>query len=228
MLAAIAGKPATGKTTSILSLDPKSTNIIAPSPISLKGYKILNKENKDGNLILTNRLEDIPKYVKTISDNRPHVKVVVTEDMTHFMHAIIQSPEFRAKGNTKESWSRFDDYAASVFDNSLKKIIDYYNTGAVRSDLHVIAMYHLEEDSDGDLGIHTCIGKKLKNLMIESYYDWIMCTRVIDAEKREDRYRFQTYADGPYKIARSPLGAFDELFIPNNLQLLVDKMNEFI
>lgn len=81
----VEGVPGSGKSTSIRTLDPKSTYIILPNAKSLpfKGAKAKYKqttEGVNGNLKRTDDFNLVPLILKKISASSPEIKTVVIDD----------------------------------------------------------------------------------------------------------------------------------------------------
>ena len=87
-LCAIVGNSGTGKSTSIRTLDPKSTFIInvARKPLPFRGakknYIPLTKDGDKwvGNLYNTSDVNQIANVLKMINAQRPDIQTVVIED----------------------------------------------------------------------------------------------------------------------------------------------------
>ena len=73
-------------------------------------------------------------------------------------------------------------------------------------------------------------GKMLKDKFLpDSYYDVMLYTHVLEDDgtiKQSDRYKFVTHRTDKYN-ARC-LNLFEETYIPNDLQLVVDKVKDYI
>jgi len=82
----IAGASGSGKSTSIRTLDPKTTFIIncgkkdLSFPKSRTNYKICNKENPNGNLVNENEFVKVLTWVNAISEKRPEIKTLIIDD----------------------------------------------------------------------------------------------------------------------------------------------------
>lgn len=125
---------------------------------------------------------------------------------------------------TEKGYDKFTEMAKQVTD-----IIQKADT--LRDDLNVIFMTH-SENKGSDLTpmykIKT-IGKLLdEKITIEGLFDIVLFTHVIekDAENGEYDYTFLTNTNGAC-IAKSPKGMFESLNIPNDLQLVLDKIYEY-
>ena len=85
----IIAESGSGKSTSIESLDPKSTFIInvANKPLPFKGWKTKyvtwTKENPTGNLFEKSNPESIEAALKYINDKRPEINTIVVDDFQY-------------------------------------------------------------------------------------------------------------------------------------------------
>ena len=82
----IMGKSGSGKSTSIKTLDPKSTVIfnVLKKRLPFKGSnKLYNTENK--NLFMLDNFSDIINYLQSIDKNASYVKNIIIDDATYIM-----------------------------------------------------------------------------------------------------------------------------------------------
>ncbi len=100
---------------------------------------------------------------------------------------------------------------------------------ALRDDLVVVVMNHLEVQRS-DFGESTykmkTIGKMTSQYIeLEGLFTIVLYTHV-DSEDKDMKYGFITQNNG-YNTVKSPKGMFEEYRIPNDLQFVVDKVNEY-
>ena len=70
-------------------------------------------------------------------------------------------------------------------------------------------------------------GKLLDNSVnLPSYFTYILHTEVLDKEDGGKDYKFLTNTDGT-KEAKTPLDCFDELFIDNDLNMVIDTILQY-
>lgn len=220
-LVGIVGQSGTGKSTSIETLDPKNTVIINVSnkPLPFKGWKSKFKEGKlseGANYVSTDSASTIVQALKYISDNRKDVKHIVLDDLQYLM-----SFEFMAKAKEK-GFEKFTDIGKNTF--------DVLNTGRqLRDDLKVFALYHEEttnENFNQKRKIKT-IGKLLDDkITLEGLFTIVLFTEVKMEDDKLPHYYFVTQTDG-VTTAKSPKGMFDELHIPNDLNYVSTKIDEY-
>lgn len=229
---ATVGFSSTGKTTALRTLPSEEVFIISPTKSDLpwagssKNYSIYDPQTKKGNMYVTNELEHVYPLMKQVSDNLPHVKYLVLEDITHYFNKYTTKDKFRSKAKTKEGYSRWGDFGADALNAFMNHISE------LRQDLVIIYNFHAEqymENGTEKMKIKTP-GKLLENEFdIPSYFNWIFYTKVepYDKEKpNKPRYFFVTNDDG-YHSAKSPMGAFDEMYVPNDYKAIIDRIQEF-
>ena len=93
----------------------------------------------------------------------------------------------------------------------------------VRDDLNVVFIAHTQTETN-DLGytftrIKTS-GRKLDKISLESKFTTVLLSKKID-----DSYVFETQSNN--STAKSPLGAFETLMIPNDIVTVLEALDEF-
>ena len=217
----IMGKSGSGKSTSIKTLNPQETIIInvLSKRLPFKGSnKIYNKENK--NLFNISDYDTIKAYLTSISNNANHVKTIVIDDCTYLMRKELFSKA------TDKGYTKFSEIAQH-FQNLIQTIEN------LRNDLNVVIMMHVDDEiSDNGLDTYKCatVGK-----MIEDKYrpeECVTTTLVCGIKIDKDTITHGFYTriainNGKLIPAKTPEGMFEEAFIPNDLQFVIDKVNEF-
>ena len=227
----ILAKSGFGKSTSIgeipelglKGLDPKTTYLIScvNKPLPFRGankkFVVTTPNNPTGgNRVITNDAEIVAKIINMLAKS-PY-KNIVLDDMNYM------AQDYYMKNALKGGW------------DTPKKI--GYNTGlvfdainAVPEDKNIICLAHYEEykDKNGD-----SISYKYKSTgnMVDSYitpegkFEIVLYGKASYDEKEKKSIReFVTNDDGVYP-AKSPIGMYD-LYIPNDLGLVVDKIAEY-
>ena len=227
----ILAKSGFGKSTSIgeipelglKGLDPKTTYLIScvNKPLPFRGankkFVVTTPNNPTGgNRVITNDAEVVAKIINMLAKS-PY-KNIVLDDMNYM------AQDYYMKNALKGGW------------DTPKKI--GYNTGlvfdainAVPEDKNIVCLAHYEEykDKNGD-----SISYKYKSTgnMVDSYitpegkFEIVLYGKSSFDEKEKKSVReFVTNDDGVYP-AKSPIGMFD-LYIPNDLGLVVDKIAEY-
>lgn len=227
----ILAKSGFGKSTSIgeipelglKGLDPKTTYLIScvNKPLPFRGankkFVVTTPNNPTGgNRVITNDAEVVAKIINMLAKS-PY-KNIVLDDMNYM------AQDYYMKNALKGGW------------DTPKKI--GYNTGlvfdainAVPEDKNIICLAHYEEykDKNGD-----SISYRYKSTgnMVDQYitpegkFEIVLYGKSSFDEKEKKSIReFVTNDDGVYP-AKSPIGMFD-LYIPNDLGLVVDKIAEY-
>jgi len=217
-LIGIVGFTGTGKSTSVKHLNPKETYIInvAKKELPFKGAeKLYNAENK--NYKEVDDANEITRLLRTISDKAPHIKNIVIEDSNYIMgfNMIAKATE---TGYTK-------------FTLMAKDMVELFREARkLREDLTTFYFTHPETIEDGGEIIGYKIktaGKLIDNqIVLEGLLTVCLYTHVDESKDGTANYSFITNRFKKYP-AKSPDGMFDETKIPNNLQLVVDKVNEY-
>jgi hypothetical protein len=216
-LIGVVGETGTGKSTAIKHLDPKETYIInvAKKELPFKGSgKLYNADNK--NYKEVDDPTEITRLLKTLSEKAPHIKNVVIEDSNYLMG-------FRmVEKATETGFMKFSVMA--------KDMVDMFRTArALRDDLCIFYFSHPEtiEDAGEIIGykIKTA-GKLIDNqVLLEGLLTVCLYTHV-EETKDGAQYYFLTNRFRK-KPAKSPAGMFEETKIPNDLQLVKDKVIEY-
>jgi len=216
---AIVGRSGTGKSTSIRTLDPQTTVIIQALPKSLpfKGWNSsYSKEQR--NLIRTHKWDKVKAYVLDIGANRPEIKTIILDDIGYVMGREMMD---RAMEN---GYDRFTEIAFHFY--QIMTSID-----GLRDDLQVVFMFHEDTDDSILRGPNRKIkvhGKMIeKTFSPEEVFTVVLYTDTItDPETLATEYVFVTNRTSIYP-AKSPLGMFEEIHVPNDLNVVLDKITEY-
>jgi len=216
-LIGIIGETGTGKSTAIKHLNPEETYIInvAKKELPFKGSDKLYNESKKNYKEIDDPIE-ITRLLKIISEKAPHIKNIIIEDSNYLMG-------FRmVEKATEIGYMKFSVMA--------KDMVDMFRTArTLRNDLCIFYFSHPEtiEDSGEIIGykIKTA-GKLIDNqVLLEGLLTICLYTHVEEI-KDDVNYYFLTnrYKKKP---AKSPDGMFEEIKIPNNLQLVKDSIIKY-
>lgn len=218
----ILGESGTGKSTSLEHLPAKETFIINIKGKSLpfrgwKGnYTPFGKENLNGNYLQTEDPSMIIKAMDYVSENMKHIKYLIVEDFQY-----MGASEFMRKASDK-GFDKFTSIGKNIY-----SVADHHNK--LRDDLYVVYINHLEEitDSMGDRKLKAkTVGKLVDNVVtLEGLFTVVLYTKV---KKGKDgmEYVFETQNNGS-NTAKSPKGMFDTIEIPNDLNFVVKKIEEY-
>lgn len=217
-LIGIVGSTGTGKSTAIKHLDPKETYIInvAKKELPFKGSeKLYNTENK--NYKEVDDANEITRLLAVISEKAPHIKNIVIEDSNYIMGF-----NMVAKA-TETGFTKFSIMA--------KDMVELFRQARkLRDDLVIFYITHPETIEDGGEIIGYKIktaGKLIDNqVLLEGLLTVCLYT---DVEEKKDGTAEYSFVTNRYKKmpAKSPDGMFEDLKIPNNLQLVVEKVKEY-
>ncbi len=191
----VLGESGCGKSTAIRTLPPKETMIInvIGKPLPFRGA---NKKYSDD-------YAAIMRVISLVNNKRADIKYLVIDD---YGYTITNS--FMRKANQK-GYDKFVEMAAESF-NILEKI------GSLRDDLFCFVMMHTEIDQQGRYKPKT-VGKMIDQYVnIEGKFTYVFHALVNDSE-----YVFLTNNDSRH-MAKTPMGLFDDLFIPNDLNLICE------
>ena len=207
----IAGESGSGKTTSMRNLDEKTTFYIDcdKKGLSWKGWRNqYNSTNK--NYMSTDMVETVNTILNKIDKEQKHIKVVIIDTINGLM---VADEMRRAKEKGYDKWV---DLAACVWDLVC-------NCYSLRDDLTVIFTAHTQTERDEAGYAFTRIktsGKKLDKIVLESKFTTVLMTKVVDGD-----YLFETHANN--STAKSPLGAFEQDEIPNDIVEVLKALEEF-
>ena len=208
----IMGESGSGKTTAMRTLNPEETYYIDcdGKGLSWKGWREQYSAEKK-NYIRTDNQNDVLKIMFGINEKRPAIKNIVIDTINSIM---IADERRRIAEKSYDKWS---DLAWAVYDITMA-------ASRLRDDLNIIVLAHTQTEIDDTTGERfTRIltnGKKLNKIGLEKYY-----TTVLLSKKGADGYVLETQANR--STAKTPMGAFEQMEIPNDMQAVLDALAEF-
>lgn len=213
MCIAVMGESGSGKTTSMRNLPPDQTMYIDcdQKGLSWKGWrKAYNIESK--NYLKSSNKETIMTLFQRINSDKAfvNVKYIVVDTINGIM---VDDEMNRMKEKGYDKWA---DLAFAVYG-----LIAYALT--MRDDLTVIFIAHAqaERDDNGNMWTHIkTSGKKLDKIVLESKFTTVLYSKCIDG-----RHVFETHSNN--STAKTPLGAFDEMLIDNDMMEVIKVLEEF-
>ena len=221
-LVIVLGSSGTGKSTSIKTLNPEETVIVnvLGKDLPFKGSRVNYTRDKK-NLVTSAKWDSITSMMHSLSTNYPNIHNIVIDDAIYIMRT-----EFFDRSKEKG----FDKY--NELADHFRKIIAEGNS--LRDDITVFMMLHTESvEADGSLIGYkaSTVGKLLDKMYnpLESVSITLFAQPKYD-EKGKPTFGFWTH---PMKVngieipAKSPDEMFEEDFIPNSLQFVLDKMKEY-
>ena len=167
-------------------------------------FIISREENK--NYFKTNDGDTVIKLLKNISEKAPNIKYITIDTINSIM---IADEMRRAKDKNFDKWT---DLATCIYN-----IVDVVPD--LRDDLTVIFIGHTQTEEDGFVRLLTN-GKKLNKIGLEKYFNTVLLAKGMDG-----KYVFETRANN--STARTPMGAFDELEIDNDIVKVLEVLKEY-
>jgi len=198
----VVGPSGSGKSTSLSSLNPKTT-------------AVLNTERKQ--LPFKNAKEFMNVPIKSVSEfhsaldkamESDKIKTIVVESFTSLIEIIFREADIRYKG--------FDVW--SYYNKEIDKILDK----SKNSDKYVI-FTAIDGVYDGDNGVeerYVAVDGNRWKKRVEKEFVIALFTDVHKSDEGVS-YRFRTNTTGR-DSAKSPMGMFEDLHIPNNLGKVVE------
>lgn len=218
----ILGKSGTGKSTSIKGLDPKETIVInvLGKRLPFKGSGALySKENK--NHFIVDNYQQLITLLQQIDAGCPNVKNVILDDIIYVMR--------------KEYFQRAKETGYGKYTELAMHFQQIINTcEKMRIDTNVFFIMH-SEDVQSD---KTTVGYKVSTIgqLLDNQYNpvevvpMVLYSSVKYDDKGQAEYGFYTHRimQGTIEVpAKTPDGMFEDDFIPNDLGLVVRKINEY-
>lgn len=209
----VMGESGAGKTSAMRTLDPATTYYIDcdKKGLSWRGWRAqYNPEAK--NYTKTDDQQYVLRLLKAINDKEStrHIRTVIVDTI----NGIMVADEMRR--SKEKGYDKWLDLAVAIYD-----IIDYALT--MRDDLTVIFVAHTQTDHDENGYMFTRIktsGKKLDKITLESKFPVVLHAKVIDG-----RHVFETKAN--FSTTKTPMGAFEEQYIDNDMTAVLAALAEF-
>lgn len=218
----VMGKSGSGKSSAIKTLNPESTYIInvLNKVLPFKGSKSLYNKDKKNLSSVDNHLA-IVNTLKAISEKAPHIKNIIIDDAIYIMRK-----EFFDRASEK-GYDKYTELAVHF-----KNIIE--TCQKLRDDLNVFLLLHTEDVKNGDF-ISTQKVSTIGSLLDRQYNPIENVSILLFAQPKFDDkgnpiYGFYTnkvLINGVEINSKTPESMFDELFIPNDFQLVVNKIEEY-
>ena len=214
----ILGESGSGKSTATKTLDEKSTFFIncIGKALPFKGWKAkysyADSKNPKGNMLKTTDYSKVSQMIKYVGEKLPHIKTLVIDDCQY-----IPVYEYMARASEK-GYDKFTEFAKHYMD-VLTAPDD------LRDDLTVIYLSH-SQDEAGKTKVKT-IGKMLDSTVtIEGLFTIVLLATCYKDVDKSIKHIFMTKNTGTTTV-KSPDGMFETIEIPNDLQFVLDKVNEY-
>ena len=216
-LAAVVGDTGSGKSTGIQHLNPKETYIInvAGKELPFKGSnKLYNKDLRNYKDEADAR--EILKTIESISKEAPHIKNIIIEDGNYIMGFNLVSKA------TEIGYTKF-----SIMAKEMVALVQ--GVKKLRDDLVIFYLCHMDEveDSGEVVGYKMkTAGKMIDNQIKMEGLFTVVIYAVPEPKGETVEYQFITNRYKKYP-AKSPVGMFKDLKLPNNLQIVADGIREY-
>jgi len=217
-LIAIVGPTGSGKSTSIRNLNHKETFIInvARKELPFKGAnKLYNTESK--NYQEVDDALGILKTLQSINERGTHIKNVIIEDSNYIMGFNL------VKKATETGYTKFTIMAKDM-------VTLLPEARKLRDDLKIFYFSHPDTiEDEGNIVSYKMktAGKMIDNqIVLEGLFTIALYTHVQENEQGDTTYNFVTNTWRKYP-AKSPSGMFEDKLIPNDLKLVIEKIDEF-
>lgn len=217
-LIAIVGPTGSGKSTSIRNLNHKETFIInvARKELPFKGAnKLYNTESK--NYQEVDDALGILKTLQSINERGTHIKNVIIEDSNYIMGFNL------VKKATETGYTKFTIMAKDM-------VTLLTEARKLRDDLKIFYFSHPDTiEDEGNIVSYKMktAGKMIDNqIVLEGLFTIALYTHVQENEQGDTTYNFVTNTWRKYP-AKSPSGMFEDKLIPNDLKLVIEKIDEF-
>lgn len=219
----IAGNSGSGKSTSLRNLDPATTFLVncgkkdLPFPKARLNYRPFDKATGKGNMISTNVFEHVNAIIPLIGNKLPNVKTLIIDDVQFAMAASVM------KNIAIKGFDKWNELAHGIW-------LMVEAAKAQRDDLTVIFLAHLESNYDQD-GIKNTktktVGKLIDNVInLDGLFTTILYSEANRNETGGVDYLFRTRTNGS-DTCKSPMGMFEDDYIPNDLAEVLSIMNEY-
>lgn len=191
----VLGESGTGKSTSLLNMNPVETLLIQtiskPLPFKRPGWKPLSKDG--GNILVSKDYATIIAAMEKTT--RP---IIVVDDFQYLM-----ATEFMARAH-ETGYQKFTELASHYYD-----VLTKASTLAAHKRVYMLS--HTDESDKGITRAKT-IGKLVnEKLTVEGFVSIVLRTQVING-----KYVFSTRNNGS-DTTKTPLEMFAEEFIDNDL-----------
>jgi len=214
----VEGPSGTGKSTSLRNIDPVAMKAVILTP-NAKPLPFRKGDAVWGNRkMLVAEMNDITPKIDSLI--KKGIKLVVIEDFSHYFNARILSDEFMAKSTGSATFERWKHFAKDV----MKAL--FLKAPVWPADVKIVVLHHVDK-SDDQFAKFKIFGKLLgDNLDPVSYVRIVLHTTILPDRKGDDRFVFQTQQDH-MREAKSPMGMFSEMYIPNDLKEVVELVEAY-
>lgn len=209
----------------INGLNPKETFLITVTNKGLpfRGWKNdyihvpIGTPPTTGNFLISNNGEDIRKHIEYFVANRPEIINYVIDDTNYIMQDYYMDNAL-AKGY--DVFKNIGFFMNGIFKAAYK----------IPQDKNFIMMMHYETEDDGFNKSYKAktVGKAVDQyITIEGKFEVVLYGKqAMDEGTKKVIKQFVTNFDGQYP-AKSPIGMFEDIYILNDMGLVVNKIDEY-
>lgn len=228
----ILAKSGFGKSTSIgeipeygiKGLPPEESFVISatskPLPFRKQGskYPVGKPTDPNARRYITSEGEQIGKAIDYIVEKRKDIRNIVLDDSNYVMQDYYMANAMKNGFNVFKEIGMFMNKIFTAMEKS--------------HDVNFFMLAHYEEykeSSDDSISYRfKTVGKMVQDYITpEGKFDLVLYgDQLYDEQEGKSKKRFVTNFDGRFP-AKSPVGMFEDLLIPNDLGLVVEKINEY-
>ena len=170
-----------------------------------------------GNFLISNNGDVIRKNIDYFVANRPDITTYVIDDLNYVMQ------DYYMKNALAKGYDVFKNiglFMGGIFDSAY----------AIPQDKNFIVLMHYETEDDGFTKSYKAktVGKATDQyITIEGKFEVVLYGKqAIDESTKKVVKQFVTNFDGQYP-AKSPVGMFKDMYILNDMGLVVDEINKY-
>lgn len=203
----VLGNSGSGKSTSLRNLDPAKTFLVQcinkPLPFRVEGWKRRATIKSPGNVFHTSDPLEIEKLMRS----SPHEVFVIDDYQAVMVNELMNR-------SSEKGYDKFTDIGKSAW--------NIFNAaGALADHRRVYILAHTQTDEFGGVRMKT-VGKLVdQHIVPEGYFTIVLRTQVMNGN-----YLFATQTNGQ-DCAKSPMGMFPDMHIPNDLAEVDKAISEF-
>lgn len=214
----VEGPSGTGKSTSLRNVDPNARKAVLLVP-NAKPLPFKGGDAKWGKKKI--HIEDMNKISSLIDEMvSKGAKTIFIEDFSHFFNSRILSDDFMAKASGGAAFERWKVFARDVMRALFLK------APKLPEDVKIVVFHHVDTGND-DFSKFKIFGKLLgDSLDPVSYVRVVLHSTVLPEKKGSERFVFQTQLD-ELREAKSPMGMFGEMYIPNDIELVLQAIESY-
>lgn len=222
--------------TEIIGLNPKETFIISatnkglpipkwkslypPYEVKLGADRV--PVSSTGNYVVANDGDLIRNYIWQVNNQRPDIKNIILDDSNYIMQDYYMS---KALSTGFDVFKKIGAFMGAIF-NEIEKV------SAMNK--HFIMMAHFEEYKNSNIDTlsyrYKTVGKMVQDYITpEGKFEIVLFGKqsiTNDGGKKTIKKEFVTNFDGQYP-AKSPVGMFPRIYIPNDLGYVVNAIREY-